>query len=303
MHVLAQGPQTGAPVVWLPGSHVGGYGLHHLHRMLAQEARSVLVDRPGSGWSDAGPFPRTTAREVDEVLSALAAAGEAAPYVLVGHSFGGLLAANIARRRPDLLQAVVLLDPTPADTVVYAPRVHALHEMRRAEFVRALRLLVGLRGRDAEQTARPVAGHLGEETARVLVAVEDWPAAALASASIFRELLPTGFAAVGWDTVVYDGDLGDLPVYLVAPPDMAEGEWSQVANAAPEEPERLRRFYTRTRERYLASSTRSERVFMPAGSGHNFPATLPDAVLDVVRTALEHDQRATDKKEARSANR
>jgi hypothetical protein len=43
----------------------------------------------------------------------------------------------------------------------------------------------------------------------------------------------------------------------------------------------------RTRERYLAVSTRSRRVVAPAGTGHNFPYEAPECVLAVVREALE----------------
>ena len=115
MHVLAEGQaRDGRPaVVWFAGGHASGYAMHHLHRAFRGETRSILVDRPGTGWSDTGPFPRSTAREADEVVRALQLAGEQGPFIWAGHSFGGLLAANIARRRPDLMHLLVLLDPTP----------------------------------------------------------------------------------------------------------------------------------------------------------------------------------------------
>lgn len=45
-----------------------------------------------------------------------------------------------------------------------------------------------------------------------------------AAASVFAELSPSGSARVGWETVVYDGDLGDLPLVLVIPRDLIGGE-------------------------------------------------------------------------------
>lgn len=76
MHVLAGGDARGKPtVVWLPGGHGAGLYLHHLHETLSEEARSVLIDRPGAGWSDAGPYPRTTALEAEEVVKVLERAG------------------------------------------------------------------------------------------------------------------------------------------------------------------------------------------------------------------------------------
>jgi hypothetical protein len=91
---------------------------------------------------------------------------------------------------------------------------------------------------------------------------------------------------------VYDGDLGDMPVYLVAPPRMAEFETvaKEVlgGKATPEQREtiRLQRFYTLTRERYMDVSSRSVRVFAPDGSGHNFPYEHPEFVIDTMRRVL-----------------
>ncbi|MEI8326686.1 MAG: alpha/beta hydrolase, partial [Betaproteobacteria bacterium] len=95
VHVLAQGrAREGAPaIVWFAGGHAGGFAMHHLHRTLREETRSILIDRPGTGWSDTGPFPRTTAREAAEMVLALERAGEKGPFIWAGHSFGGLLCA------------------------------------------------------------------------------------------------------------------------------------------------------------------------------------------------------------------
>ena len=80
MHVLAEGEAHGqATVVWMPGAHEAGYALYHLDAGMRREARSILIDRPGSGWSDPGPFPRTTAAEAEEVVRALERAGEKGP--------------------------------------------------------------------------------------------------------------------------------------------------------------------------------------------------------------------------------
>jgi len=131
IHVLAEGDAGGRPpVVWMPGGHAGGLALHHLHRALREEARSILIDRPGTGWSDPGPFPRTTDREADEVLAALEAAGEEGPFVLAGHSFGGLLFAAAARRSARSVAALLLMDTTPPDTIVYGPPIPGLARMR-----------------------------------------------------------------------------------------------------------------------------------------------------------------------------
>jgi len=304
MHVLAEGESRGRPaVVWMAGAHGSGYAIHHLHRRMRTEARSILVDRPGTGWSDAGPFPRTTAREADEVLRALEAAGEPGPFVLVGHSFGGLLVANIARRRPDLVATLVLLDPTPLETIVFGPRLGDLRAMVRNARRMLWRRIFGVYTDPDEAGARQnpyfaqvlatVSRELGDaqHVDRLLAhGTKAWAS----MVSIFEELSPEGIAKDAWNMVVYDGDLGNLPVMLVAPQDMVEfdslpeaTQAGQAGGAGQAEARRMRQFFQRTRERYLAVSARSRRAVPPAGTGHNFPYEAPEFVIGVVRECLD----------------
>src|SRR6187402_2695111 len=74
-------------------------------------ARVCLYDRAGFGWSDAGPMPRTAGRIADELRVLLDRSGEKPPYVLVGHSFGGLVMRIFAKRYPDVSAGLVLVDP------------------------------------------------------------------------------------------------------------------------------------------------------------------------------------------------
>ena len=301
VHLLAEGnaPPGRAAVVWFAGGHASGYAIHHLHRAFRGETRSILIDRPGTGWSDAGPFPRTTAREADEMVLALERAGEKGPFIWAGHSFGGLLVANIARRRPDLVHTVVLMDPTPLETIVFGPRLGALADMRRSAWLGGLAQLFGVSlAQRAEARARQTPAYakvidatqavLGPEVAAAR-AVECNAAAYFTQASIYRELSPEGVAAVAWDTVVYDRDLGDLPVWLVGPRDdqdadiglLPEAQQGGATNA-----QRMFRFFAATRERYLATSTRSRRVVAPQGAGHNFVYELPDWTIGVLRELI-----------------
>lgn len=297
MHLLAEGKADGrATVVLLPGGHGAGAAMHHLHRALRGDTRSILVDRAGTGWSDAGPFPRTTAREAEETVAALTNAGEPGPFLLIGHSFGGLLAANIARRRPDLTAGVMLLDATPPDTITYGPRLGALRQMRRDALVAGIARLFGI---DYDPSERRMAGN--PQVDRIMRTYEAcigpaWPAyralgrtarSYFASASIYRELTPAGMANAAWETVVYDGDLGALPVWLVAPQDLIETqELPELDAAGASEALRMQRFFARNRERYLAVSSRSERVVAPKGSGHNFPYEAAEFTIATIRRAL-----------------
>jgi pimeloyl-ACP methyl ester carboxylesterase len=82
-----------------------------LQRELSKSFKTISYDRAGLGWSDLGPMPRTADRIVDELHSLLRRAGINPPYVLVGHSFGGLVMPLFAARFPDEVAGMVLIDP------------------------------------------------------------------------------------------------------------------------------------------------------------------------------------------------
>ena len=301
VHLLAEGsvPLGRVPVVWFAGGHASGYAMHHLHRAFRGETRSILIDRPGTGWSDTGPFPRTTAREADEMVLALERAGEQGPFIWAGHSFSGLLAANIARRRPDLVHTLVLLDPTPLETIVFGPRLGALKEMRRTAWLGGFAQLFGvnLQARHNARMAQVPAYKQAMDASQAVLGPEVAAASAVqanagnlfAQASIYSELSPEGVAAVAWDTVVYDRDLGDLPVWLVGPKDDEDGDIALLPEAQTGGAQNARRmfhFFAATRERYLATSTRARRIVAPKGAGHNFIYELPDWTIAVMREAI-----------------
>lgn len=298
MHVLAEGVADGTlPVVLLSGGHASGATVDHLHRALRETTRSILIDRFGTGWSDTGPFPRTTVREVDEVLAALDAAGETGPFVFAGYSFGGLLAANIARRYPDRVARLVLLDPTPLETLVFGPRLGSIPQMRRDSLHTALARLIGWNVDFSERRIKRNPAHaasgrafetrLGDALVR-LKGIEVNAGGRLAEWSIYRELVGSHIADNGWEMSVYDGDLGDMSVWLVAPGTSDEvASTPEVGQADATAAARMFRFFQRSRERYLATSTNARRVVAPPGSTHQFVYEHSDFVIATLREAVE----------------
>ena len=297
MHILAEGEGRGGPaVVWIPGAHAQGLAMHHLHRELRGEARSILFDRPGTGWSDPGPFPRRTAVEAVELARLLERANEQGPFILAGHSYGGLLAANFARRYPERTAAVVLLDASPPDAFIYAPArgAAALRELAgRADREGIAKVFGVWRGGEGAVAvadpafAQPVRWRdsLLADVADAMAANRRRPATSFATASIFREFAAGTVEETAPDLVVYDGELGDLPVLVVVP---GEGAATVVAplglDAAAAA--RARNFFERVRLRYLDLSSDTRLVRAPPGTGRDYPYETPEFVVELVRTLL-----------------
>lgn len=297
VHVRAEGSAKGKlPIVWFGGGHSAGLTMDHVHRQLREDTRSILIDRPGTGWSDTGPFPRTTAREAEELVAALRLAGEEGPFVFAGYSFGGLLAANIARRHPELVARLALIDPTPLETIVFGPRLSAIRKMRRTALCTALLRLCGVHFDLGRYLARKDPTHEAATSAfeqqlggalDELRAVEASAGARLAEYDIYRELIGSHIGTCGWETVVYDGDLGDMSVWLIAPGNAEEVKANpDIAKALGSEGARMINFFATSRERYMATSTNARRVVAPEGTTHQFVYERPDFIVETMRAAI-----------------
>jgi pimeloyl-ACP methyl ester carboxylesterase len=78
--------------------------------VIAQKTRVCAIDRAGYGFSDPGPRPQILSDVVDDLHAALNAGPIPGPYVLVGHSLGGIEARLYAQRWPKEVVGMVLVD-------------------------------------------------------------------------------------------------------------------------------------------------------------------------------------------------
>ena len=95
---------------------------------VAKTTHVCTYDRAGSGWSDAGPLPRNAGQFAKELHTLLHQANIPGPYVLVGHSLGGLPVQVFTDMYPSEVAGVVLIESmsprqftqTPTDTTLQA---------------------------------------------------------------------------------------------------------------------------------------------------------------------------------------
>jgi pimeloyl-ACP methyl ester carboxylesterase len=81
-----------------------------VQREVSHTTRVCSYDRAGMGWSESGPEPRDARQITGELHALLEGAGIEGPYVLVGHSFGGLYMQTYAARYPDQVAGVSLIE-------------------------------------------------------------------------------------------------------------------------------------------------------------------------------------------------
>ena len=111
MHIDCQGdPAAGPAVVMDAGNAEPCLAWASVQPAVAEFAQVCAFDRAGLGWSEPSPNPRTLSSFVDEQHTLLARAGVEPPYVLVGHSAGGLYARVYAHQYPDEVAGMVLVD-------------------------------------------------------------------------------------------------------------------------------------------------------------------------------------------------
>lgn len=134
VHIYCIG--NGTPTIVLEGG-IGASALSWwpVQQQLAGGYRTCTYDRAGYGWSAPGSASRTVDKLVDELHATLDGAGERAPYLLAGHSFGGMIAQYFAARYPGDVAGLVLvdsshpqqpdmLDPSPSGGKINNPVAH-----------------------------------------------------------------------------------------------------------------------------------------------------------------------------------
>jgi pimeloyl-ACP methyl ester carboxylesterase len=126
LHVNEQG--QGEPcVIFESGIAASSLSWTFVQPEVAKLTRTISYDRAGLGWSDPCRIPRTLHDILSELDALLRAAAIPGPYLLVGHSFGGLLIRAWAARHPDQVAGLVFVDPVSLTYWSHCSR----HEERR----------------------------------------------------------------------------------------------------------------------------------------------------------------------------
>lgn len=116
LHINSTGEKSNKPTLVIEaGAGLPGGHYYWLSEGLKDSMRVVRYDRAGIGYSDLSNTPRDPKTIGRELHTLLEKAGESPPYILAGHSFGGLFIRVFTELYPDEVVAMVFLDSSHPD--------------------------------------------------------------------------------------------------------------------------------------------------------------------------------------------
>lgn len=272
LNKIGQGPLT---IVFESGSGETSISWKDIPERLAPYATVVSYDRAGYAWSERADTERTGANIVQELHTALQQEGIRGPYLLVGHSLGGMYSRLFAQTYREEVAGLVLVDARPENAqretapilaqekFQSKPSAAILSYMKQSGVLRLAQdfLLEGLvsnedRSQFINVIASPKYFHAVEQEAEMAVSVED---------------------------AIRGQQLGDLPVRVIArglPQDYASFGISKLGG------EKLEQIWQDGQRNMLSISKDSE-LIVAEKSGHMVMANEPDLVSDVILELIQ----------------
>lgn len=260
LHVQCKGPAGGPTVIFEAGlsQYTANSTYGKAQDLIAANARVCIYDRAGLGWSDPAPDGRTHMDMAQDLRKLTTALHLEKPYILVGHSMGGMITRLYARQYPGDVAAMVLIEASP-ETVIYAP---GSDESRKATVAK---INQGLASATADQPVVPMAAGTPAE-----VQLAFTPAVLRA---VRQEYEAIDLTPEEWRREGGYGYLGAMPLTVIRrgktanPPSEADLDWQS------------------RQQSLLKLSTNSELV-VAEKSGHVVPYDEPEVVAEAVRKLL-----------------
>ena len=252
LHAVVAG-QGAPPVVFDGGIGARSDEYRQLQERIAAVTTTVVYDRAGYGASEVGPLPRDSRTEVEELRRLLAALELRGPYVLVGHSLGGLNVEVYASLHPEEVAGLVMLDPPPLGFIrgENYPGLISMAAQMTDEWQRIAD--ADLESEDAQERAEAGFFTMLASEHREMFAASAIEASAVAS-------------------------FGDIPVVVVA---------SGVPNPAfGEVADEYQRYWAAESEALSAKSSRG-RFILAGESSHMLQQEAPDLVAEVVLSMVD----------------
>jgi pimeloyl-ACP methyl ester carboxylesterase len=181
--------------------------------------RVCVYDRAGQGWSDDSPNPHDAATAATDLHRLLAAGGETGPFVLAGHSSGGVYSLTFTHLYPSQVEGVVLLDSASPDQARVVTTFNVEYQVMRRVLAAAPTLFRFGVGHALEALdTRALPGNAGQQAAAFANSPRGW-----AGVRAEQVELPTAFVQAQALT-----NLGNLPLVVLTAKDNVDAKpgWS-----------------------------------------------------------------------------
>lgn len=289
LHINCTGEGSGPTVVVDAGAGDFSTSWTGIQREVEKSARICTYDRAGYGWSDVSPQPRTATQMSKELHQLLVNAKVEPPYILVGHSLGGMTVRVFADLYPDEVAGMVLVDAGHEDQLERLPRESLkLYQQQQSYFsvmgfmsrFGILRMIGSFsKGRDF---APPQVAKMPKDVQSVYLMMISHP-------SFFDTMLAELRALPEISTEVRaTGKLGDMPLFILSADTPDEAALKSIGLGDGFPAAELQRTFNELQNEFEALSTNSTHLIVK-DSTHAInldqPAVVVKAILDLVAAA------------------
>lgn len=294
MHLYCTGvAKAGSPTVVLEAG-AGDFSVEWslVQPGISKFTRVCSYDRSDDGWSDWGPHPRTLHQDVYELHTLLDRAGERAPFVLVGHSYGGWIVRMYASTYPREIGGLVFIEGGLDNPVRQLPNGTLVHssDLVKGRPIPPVKTSGPLKVSDIPpdayaqmvQATIEMKEHANEpprdKLPRDAQRMRAWAIAQIKHYGIAdNPVEPEELAGLAAERATTPYLFGDLPLVVIERG--IAGDMGPDNNAATEA-ERRRDFAT------LAAMSHNGRVIIAQKSGHHVQLEQPDLVIASIREVV-----------------
>jgi len=269
LHINCTG--QGSPTVILEAG-TGDYSViwASVQPEVSKTNRVCSYDRAGYGWSEPSPLPRTANGEVEELHALLINANIQGPYVLVGHSLGGMLVRMYAYNYPNEVLGMVLVDSFHEERPIRNPELAKLNQNISVQF-RTLALLSSAGIMALAPQSIPNRG-LPDDAYAQYQAIS-------ATTGYFKMFIAEIFAlpeSAAETRALRITSFGNMPLIVISP-----GHWDAVASFSDAENQQLRTEFQIQQSELVALSSVSKQIIAEQ-SGHYIQLQQPDLVIAAI---------------------
>lgn len=279
MHMQCEG--VGHPtVIFESGAGASYLNWRGVQQAIVQDVRTCVYDRQGLGWSEYTGTTPTRKFVAQTLYTLLENAGESGPYVLVGHSLGGLFAREYAALHPEDVAGIVLIDAVHQQQYARFPEEFSAFSTSEPRILRLCRLIaptgiLRILNVGPQITAYPEGTPLYHEDIAIFYQSHSCAGASLELTSAFT-----------LDASTAPDSLGNIPLaVLTAGVPAAERPENLSAEFSLETLQEVDRVWLELQEELAALSTNSSWTVVE-DAAHFIHLDQPQVVIETIRDIL-----------------